>query len=48
VSWADHGAPLVAEGVHQRDQVAGEGVGVVPILGLSVSPMPRWSTAMTS
>jgi hypothetical protein len=35
---ADHGEPLVAEGVHQRDQVAGEGVGVVPVLGLVGQP----------
>jgi hypothetical protein len=30
---ADHGEPLVAEGVHQRDQVVGQGAGVVPVLG---------------
>jgi hypothetical protein len=27
------GEPMVAEGVHQRDQVVGEGGGVVPVLG---------------
>jgi hypothetical protein len=35
---ADHGEPLVAEGVHQRDPVAGEGAGVVPVLGLVGQP----------
>src|SRR3712207_7734589 len=35
---ADHGEPLVAERVHQRDQVAGEGAGVVPALGLVGQP----------
>jgi hypothetical protein len=38
----------VAERVHRRDQVAGEGAGVVAVGGLSVRPMPRWSTATTS
>ena len=31
---ADHGEPLVAKRIHQRDQVAGLGAGVVPGLGL--------------
>ena len=35
---ADHGEPLVAERVHQRDQVAGEGAGVVPVRGLVGQP----------
>jgi hypothetical protein len=35
---ADHGEPLVAERVHQRDQVAGERAGVVPALGLVGQP----------
>ena len=44
---ADHGEPLVAERVHQRDEVVGLRAGVVPPCGLSESPIPRWSTAMT-
>ena len=41
---ADDGEPLVTEHVHQRDQIVGEGAGVVPASrGLSVNPMPRWS-----
>jgi hypothetical protein len=35
---ADHGEPLVAERIHQRDQVVGEGAGVVPVLGLLGQP----------
>jgi hypothetical protein len=35
---ADDGEPLVAERVHQRDQVAGLGAGVVPVLGLVGQP----------
>ena len=35
---ADHGEPLVAERVHQRDQVVGEGAGVVPVRGLVGQP----------
>jgi hypothetical protein len=35
---ADRCAPLVAERVHQRDQVVGEGAGVVPVLGLVGQP----------
>ena len=31
---ADNGEPLVAERIHQRDQVVGEGAGVIPVLGL--------------
>jgi hypothetical protein len=37
---ADRGEPLVAERVHQRDQVAGEGAGVVAVLGLLGQPDP--------
>ena len=37
---ADHGEPLVAERVHQRDQIAGERAGVVPVLGLVGQPDP--------
>jgi hypothetical protein len=29
---------MVAEGVHQRDQVVGEGGGVVPVLGFVGQP----------
>jgi hypothetical protein len=35
---ADHGEPLVAERVHQRDQVAGKGAGVVPARGFVGQP----------
>jgi hypothetical protein len=35
---ADHGEPLVAERIHQRDQVGGEGAGVVPGGGLVGPP----------
>jgi hypothetical protein len=35
---ADHGEPFVAERIHQRDQVAGLGAGVVPVLGLVGQP----------
>jgi hypothetical protein len=35
---ADHGEPLVAKRIHQRDQVAGEGRAVVPVLGLVGQP----------
>jgi hypothetical protein len=35
---ADHGEPLVAERSHQRDQVAGEGAGVVPVPRLIGQP----------
>jgi hypothetical protein len=44
---ADDREPLVAERVHKGDQVAGESPGVVSAAGLSVNPIPRWSTAMT-
>jgi len=35
---ADHGEPLVAERIHQRDQVAGEGAGVVHVPRLIGQP----------
>jgi hypothetical protein len=35
---ADHGEPLVAEGVHQRVQVGGEGADVVPVPGFVGQP----------
>jgi hypothetical protein len=38
----------VTERIHQRDEVVREGAGVIAAPGLSESPMPRWSTAMTS
>jgi len=31
---ADHGESPVAQRVHERDQVAGQGAGVVPVRGL--------------
>jgi len=44
---SDQGKPLVAQDIHQADEVVGESARVAPLRGLSVSPMPRWSTAMT-
>jgi hypothetical protein len=35
---ADQGEPLVAQHLHQRDQVVGEGAGVVAVLGLVGQP----------
>jgi hypothetical protein len=37
----DHGKPLVAERIHQRDQIAGEGPVSYPLAGLSDRPIPR-------
>ena len=37
---AGHGEPLVAERVHQRGQVAGQGAGVIPVLGPAGQPAP--------
>jgi hypothetical protein len=33
--------PPMAERAYQRDQVGGQGAGVVPVLGLPDSPVPR-------
>ena len=35
---ANDSEPLMAEGIHQRDQVAGEGAGVVPVPRLIGEP----------
>jgi hypothetical protein len=37
---ADHREPPVAQRVHQRDQISGEGGGVVPARGLAGQPAP--------
>ena len=39
--------PPVTQRVHQRDQVGGQGGGVISPGGLTEGPVPRWSGAMT-
>ena len=47
-SWPTMAKPLVAERVQQRDQSPARVPVSYPPWGVSDSPIPRWSTAMTS